>query len=70
MYEASGSGGAIWLRQGWVVRQAWMKRARGRLDGVGSPGNRPHAWWNVRQSFRILQLLSGVGIGRVPIASE
>jgi hypothetical protein len=31
LYDASGPRGTPWLRQGWTVRQAWLKEAGERL---------------------------------------
>jgi hypothetical protein len=47
MYEASDPGGIPWLRQGWAVRQVWLKMARERLEGVAGFAPRPSAWWDV-----------------------
>ena len=52
MYEASEPGDILWLRRGWIVREAWLRKARERLHGAGKPVNGPHAWWNVWEKIK------------------
>ena len=52
LYDASGPRGTPWLRQGWNVRQAWLKEAGERLNDGESFGNRlgalRDAWGKMR----------------------
>jgi hypothetical protein len=48
MYDASDPGSIPWLRQGWTIRQAWLERARERLEGAaGGFSRRSGAWWDI-----------------------
>jgi hypothetical protein len=56
MYEASEPGNILWLRRGWIVRKAWLKKAQERLEGAGNSVNRPYAWWNVWERIKMMYL--------------
>jgi threonyl-tRNA synthetase len=56
MYEASEPGSILWLRRGWIVREAWLRKAQERLEGAGKSVDRLYAWWNVWGKMKILRL--------------
>jgi hypothetical protein len=44
MYEASEPASMPWLRQGWDVRQAWLRMAQERLGNSRNSLERLYAW--------------------------
>ena len=54
MYNADDPGGIPWLRRGWTVRQAWLRKAQERLEGTDGFGNRAGAWRDVWGRLRRL----------------
>jgi hypothetical protein len=56
LYDASGPRATPWLRQGWTVRQAWLKEAGQRLRDGESFGDRLGALRDVWGKIRLPRL--------------
>ena len=56
LYDAAGPRGTPWLRQGWTVRQAWLKEAGERLRDGGGLGDRLGALRDVWGKLRLRRL--------------
>ena len=52
MYEASHPGDTPWTRRGWEVRQAWLAKARNRIEDVGLSLDRFEIWRELKALFR------------------
>jgi hypothetical protein len=48
MYDASDPARIPWLRQGWIVRETWLNKARQSLEGAGHSLDRFNLWRKIK----------------------